>query len=93
MCQDALYQMLFEINFIKNRSISKYLRALGYDAPKNTPQSKKKYEELSEAFVAICKRAKVSLSEADLEIWKYYSGKDFSSSKIPQFKKLNNRGE
>jgi thermostable 8-oxoguanine DNA glycosylase len=69
--------------------ILKYLKALGCpNVPKSTPQSQKKYSELQEIFISICRKSKVSLSEADLEIWKFYSGAEYDKNKIPQFNKI-----
>lgn len=66
----------------------KYLRALGYKAPKSTPQSKKKYNELQQIFIDVCGKSKISLTEADLEIWKYYAGRDYNYKKIPQYRSI-----
>lgn len=68
--------------------ILKWFKALGYDAPKETPQSEKKYKELERVFITVCGKAKIPLQEADMEIWKYYAGRDYNSSKIPQFSKI-----
>ena len=56
--------------------VLKFLRDKGYDAPKQTPSSKKKYLELEEAFIAEKDKEMPDQSVAnfDLAIWKKYSG-------------------
>lgn len=54
----------------------KFLRDEGYDVPKSTPSSKKKYRELEEVFLRICdERGKIP-AEYDLEIWNAYRMKN-----------------
>jgi thermostable 8-oxoguanine DNA glycosylase len=55
--------------------ILKFLRALGYDAPKNTPTGKK-YKELEEAFLTICEQRGISPNQLDADVWLAYSSKD-----------------
>lgn len=56
--------------------VLKYLRDKGYDAPKQTPSSKKKYLELEEAFIAEADKEmpRKPIAVFDLAIWKKYSG-------------------
>ena len=49
--------------------ILKYLRSLGYDAPKSTPTSSKKYIELENIFLKICDEKKMEPRDLDYEIW------------------------
>jgi thermostable 8-oxoguanine DNA glycosylase len=51
-----------------------YLRDMGFNVPKSSPQSKKKYLEIQEIFLSICDNKKVSPAEFDLQIWREYSG-------------------
>ncbi len=51
-----------------------YLRDMGYNVPKGSPQSKKKYLEIQEIFLSICDNKKVNPSDFDLQIWREYSG-------------------
>lgn len=51
-----------------------YLRDIGYNVPKTSPQSIKKYFEIQEIFLSICDKKKVNPSDFDLQIWREYSG-------------------
>ena len=51
-----------------------YLKDKGYDVPKQTPASKKKYLELEGLFIKLANRSGMPLSEFDLKIWRKYSG-------------------
>ena len=51
-----------------------YLRDMGHNVPKVSPQSKKKYLEIQEIFLSICDEKKVNPSDFDLQIWREYSG-------------------
>lgn len=51
--------------------ILKYLKSLGYNAPKNTP-NKKTYKYLEQVFIKHAKNMGKSLHELDLEIWSMY---------------------
>lgn len=51
-----------------------YLKDMGYDVPKGSPQSKKKYLEIQDIFLSICDEKKVNPSDFDLQIWREYSG-------------------
>ncbi len=54
--------------------ILRWLRELGYNAPKNTPQSAKRYRELEEAFLAEAHRLNMEPRDLDYAIWSRYSG-------------------
>ncbi len=49
--------------------ILRWLRNLGYDAPKHTPTNKKKYSELEKAFIEEAKAHGRTPRQLDLEIW------------------------
>jgi hypothetical protein len=53
--------------------ILKWLRANGYDAPKSTPPSGKKYRELELAFLAEGKKRGLTPQEWDTRVWKTYA--------------------
>jgi len=55
--------------------ILKFLRDKGYDVPKSTPQSNKKYKEVEELFLKEADKAGRDPAEFDLEIWKSYTRK------------------
>lgn len=52
--------------------ILKWLKLHGYDAPKSTPQSGKRYLELEKAFIAEAKKRGKSVREFDTEVWQSY---------------------
>lgn len=52
--------------------ILKFMKALGYDAPDNTPTGKK-YKVLEAAFIEEAKKRGRSIAELDLAIWNHYS--------------------
>lgn len=57
--------------------VLKWLRYLGYDAPKSTP-SKKRYLELEQIFVALADLLGMAPAVLDLAIWNAYSeGKEY----------------
>lgn len=56
-----------------------YLKDIGVDVPKSTPNGKK-YKELESIFLKIVKSSKKSAADLDLLIWRVYSGKDNSDS-------------
>lgn len=58
--------------------ILKWLRAQGYDAPKSTPQSRKKYRELEEIFLQLADKMLLTPRELDYHIWSEYSSKQIS---------------
>lgn len=51
-----------------------YMRDLGYDVPRSTPSSRKQYLLLEREFVRLAKKARMSIAEFDLKIWRKYSG-------------------
>jgi len=50
----------------------KFLRMIGYDAPKSTP-SKKKYVHLEKEFLNLVRASGKTVAQFDLIIWNYYS--------------------
>lgn len=55
--------------------ILKFLRQLGHDTPRNTPNGKK-YKELEEIFLAECERRNMTPNQLDADVWLAYSSKD-----------------
>ncbi|KKM05393.1 hypothetical protein LCGC14_1754610 [marine sediment metagenome] len=53
--------------------VLKWLRSLGYDAPKSTPQTGARYEELEQAFLREAKERGTTPRELDYEIWAWYA--------------------
>lgn len=53
--------------------VLKWLRSLGYAAPKSTPQAGARYEELEQAFLREAKERGKTPRELDYEIWERYS--------------------
>jgi thermostable 8-oxoguanine DNA glycosylase len=53
--------------------ILKYLRSLGYDAPKSTPGNDREYRRLEEIFIYEANQANKSVADYDLEIWRKYA--------------------
>lgn len=53
--------------------VLKWLKAQGYDAPKATPGSRKKYLELEQAFIAEARKRNVSVRDLDTQVWKSYA--------------------
>lgn len=51
----------------------KFLRDLGYAAPKSTPSSKK-YRYLESEIVRMAKESGLTLAELDLTVWNWYAG-------------------
>lgn len=62
--------------------ILKWLREVGYDAPKSTPPAGKKYQELEDAFLQEADDAGLSPRELDYKIWSRYSG--YASQAAPK---------
>ena len=54
--------------------ILKFLRELGHNTPKSTPTGKR-YKDLETVFLKLVKKSKLTVAEADLNIWNVYSGK------------------
>ena len=50
----------------------KYLKSLGYDVPKNTPNSKKLYLQLEKEVLKLADIAGLSAAAFDLKIWNRY---------------------
>jgi endonuclease III len=57
----------------------KFLRLVGYDAPKSTP-TKKKYTHLEKEFLGLVKKSGRTVAQFDLIIWNYYSKNSTASS-------------
>lgn len=53
--------------------VLKFLRTLGYAAPKSTPQSGRRYLELEQAFIAEAKKRGKTVRELDTEVWQSYA--------------------
>ena len=53
--------------------ILKWLRSRGYDVPKSTPQSGKRYAEIEKIFLDECDKADKTPAVMDMEIWKSYA--------------------
>lgn len=49
--------------------ILKWLKKKGYDVPKQSPQSQKKYREIEQIFLKECRKRGMSPAEMDLAIW------------------------
>jgi len=54
--------------------VLKYMKEIGIDVPKSTPNGKK-YLELEKKFLELADASGKSIAEFDLEIWRRYSGK------------------
>lgn len=53
----------------------RYLKDQGYDVPSQTP-NKKNYLKLEKIFLDIVEKAKMTVADFDLMIWKQYSGRN-----------------
>lgn len=53
--------------------ILKFIRYLGYDVPKSTPNSKSKYLEIEGLFLTLVSDVDLSIADIDLLIWNFYS--------------------
>lgn len=53
--------------------VLKWLRSLGYNAPKSTPQAGARYEELEQAFLREARHRSKTPRELDFEIWDWYA--------------------
>lgn len=49
--------------------ILRWLRSLGYDAPRQTPASRKRYHELERVFLAEAAKRNISPADLDRKIW------------------------
>jgi len=65
----------------------KFLRLIGYDAPKSTP-SKSKYVYLEKEFLNIVKKSGKTVAQFDLVIWNYYSKGSSSLTKEEDMREL-----
>lgn len=54
--------------------ILKHLKKLGYDVPKTTPGSRKKYKEIQKIFLELADKSGLSPADYDLALWREYSG-------------------
>lgn len=61
--------------------VLKYMRDNGVDVPKSTPGGRK-YLELEAKFLQMADKSGKSISEFDLEIWRYYSSKKTNLSHV-----------
>lgn len=55
--------------------VLKFLRERGYDAPKNTPSSRKQYLELEAAFLREARKRRLTPFELDKKVWQQYAAK------------------
>ncbi len=55
--------------------VLKYLRELGHDAPKSTPQAGPVYRRLEQAFIAEADRQGKTPRELDYEVWDRFSNR------------------
>ncbi len=55
--------------------ILRWMRSLGYDAPKATPSNQKKYAELEKAFLAEADKRGMSARDLDFKIWSEGAGR------------------
>lgn len=53
--------------------VLKYLRKLGYDAPKSTPPSGPKYRYWESVFIREAEKAKMTVRDFDTYVWKMYA--------------------
>lgn len=53
--------------------VLKWLRSQGYDAPKSTPASKKKYTYLENAFINEARLRNLTPDELDVAVWQHYA--------------------
>lgn len=56
--------------------VLKWLRDQGFNVPKQTPSSKKKYIEIEKMFIELASRAGMPVADFDLKIWRQYSGNE-----------------
>lgn len=53
--------------------VLKYLRSLGYSAPRSTPGSKKVYSELEHCFIKEAHARGLTADELDGQVWEHYA--------------------
>ena len=58
--------------------VLKYMRDLGFDVPKSTPNGKK-YADLERAFLGLADASGLGVAEFDLRIWRDYSARKRSA--------------
>lgn len=76
----------FKLAVIDTHLLKYLAKVADPNAPRTTPQNIKLYKELSDHFLHLCDMCDINYVDADLNIWKYYSGKpDFDRTKIPFF--------
>jgi hypothetical protein len=68
----AMYGLSNSEVAVLDTHILKFLRSLGYKAPKSTP-SGRKYAELERIFLEEVKKRNISPADLDTEIWKFYA--------------------
>lgn len=61
--------------------ILKWLRDRGYDVPKATPQSKKRYREIEDIFLAESDELHIDPDQLDAAIWETYSRREVHKPK------------
>ena len=61
--------------------VLKFLKDCGFQVPRATPTGKK-YKNLENVFLQICKISKLSVSELDLKIWRVYSKRETNSQSV-----------
>jgi len=58
--------------------ILRFLKEMGYDAPRTTPPAGKKYKELEDAFIKEADRVGLTPAQLDSYVWCKGAGKEFS---------------
>lgn len=70
--------------------ILKFIRDLGYNVPKSTPSSKKKYLEIENLFLNLIKDVNLPIASIDLLIWNFYSrSKDVATQMTSLLRKVS----
>ena len=70
--------------------ILKFIKDLGYNVPKSTPSSKKKYLEIESLFLNLVKDVNLPIASVDLLIWNFYSrSKDVAAQMTGLLKKVS----
>lgn len=79
----------FKMAILDTHLLAYLSKALTIEIPKSTPSKPKLYKKLSDDFLLLCKSCDINPADADINIWKYFSGKpDFDTKKIPFFDNL-----
>lgn len=63
--------------------ILKWLRSLGYDAPKSTPQAGARYDELEKVFLHEAEKRGKAPRDLDFEVWDSYANSSRDQSQLP----------